>query len=61
MSRSKAEVEIYVRYAGKEWSDSGECDPEYLYDDLSDLVAGIDYDVREEYEKRRKLLEDLKK
>jgi hypothetical protein len=58
---SKAKVEITVTYAGKEWWEEGECDPTYLHEDLLDLIAGIDYEVREECLKRRKLKEDLRK
>jgi hypothetical protein len=59
--RPKAKVEITVTYAGKEWWDEGECDPMYFYDELGDLVAGIDYEVREECKKREDLKEALRK
>ena len=58
---SKAKVTIIVEYAGKTWEEDGECDPNYFYDDLGDIVAGIDYEVREECSKRLKLKEELRK
>ena len=58
---SKAEVEITVKYAGKEWEEwSDEIDPEYLHESLGDLIAGIDCDVRDEYRKREKLKSELR-
>lgn len=59
--KSKAEVEITVKYAGKEWEEwSDEIDPEYLHESLGDLIAGIDCDVRDEYRKREKLKSNLR-
>ena len=58
--KPKAHVEIYVTYAGQEWEDEGDCDPQYFYSDLGDVVAGIDYEVREAEKKREDLKEALR-
>lgn len=60
MAKPKAHVEIYVTYCGQEWEEEGECEPQYFYDDLADVVAGIDYEVREAARKRETLKEKLR-
>lgn len=57
----KAQVTITVEYNGRTWEEDGECAANYFYDDLGDIVAGIDYEVREEFSKRQKLKEELRK
>lgn len=57
----KAKVTITVEYNGETWEEEGECAANYFYDDLGDIVAGIDYDVRQSYIKRQELKEALRK
>ena len=57
---SQAKVEIYVTYAGEEYSEEGECDPEYFYDDLADIVADLDHILRQRSKERRDLIDRLK-
>jgi len=58
---TKAQVTITVEYNGQTWEEEGECAPNYFYDDLGDIVAEIDYEVREEFSKRQKLKGELRK
>jgi hypothetical protein len=56
----KAKIEIYVSYAGEEYCEEGECDPEYFYDDLGDIVAVLDCILREKSRARKELILRLK-
>ena len=58
---SKAKIEIYVSYGGEEYCEDGECDPEYLYDELGDIVADLDHILRQKSKARRDLISRLKK
>lgn len=61
MAKPTAHVEITVTYCGQVWEDEGECSPQYFYDELGDVVAGIDYEVREAEKKREELKEKLRR
>lgn len=56
----KAKVTVSVEYLGEYFEEEGEVDGLNFWDDLGDVVAGIDYLVREAAEKRLKVKSALK-